>query len=159
MEVVRVTTRILAWVGGIALVIAVGLGVYIGVAGLNKTGPLLGVVTALVGLVGVAVAAYAALQAHKDAAATNSAKEADGQAVINTTAGGVNQIKGVDGSVHVSGTSVASSNLQGRSVAADQADVSRPPSEAYDGGQKIINSELGYVTQIDSVGKDVDIDL
>lgn len=156
---VGMSGRALAWVGGtVVVMVAAGIGSYLGMAGLSGASELAAVVAAFVGLGGLGVAVYGVVQAHRDAVAADSHGPSGEQSVTNTTARSVTQVKGAAGNVRVAGSS---------SAASPAPTTSPPPTvppPALSGtipgnGQTVAGSSIGGdVTQVDGVGGDVNID-
>lgn len=153
--------RVLAWFGGgVVVMAAAGLGVYLGVAGLSNASELAGVVGGFVGLAGLGVAAFGVVQAHADAI-RSAPNDSDGaQSVSGTTAGTVTQVKEVTGNVSI-GKSLPAASSSPTVLSRPQVSLAppiAPPGPTAGGGQFVEGSNVtGDVFQVDRVGGDLDI--
>lgn len=141
-----------AWLLGVAAgTVVIGLGAYFIVADLGQASEVAGVVGLFVGMAGLAVSVYGVRQAHRDASAAKG-----GQSVIaSRTAGGITQVRGVQGSVrigevpHIAPRRASSEGVPAPGSAAEVE---------HAGGQSVTGSEAGGgITQADGVGGDVDV--
>jgi hypothetical protein len=160
------SSRVLAWVGGVAAGAAVaGLGVYFAVAGLGKASELAGVAGVFIGLAGLVVAVYGVRQAHRDAVTSS---EAGGQSVVRSSAGGgITQVHRAGGSVRVGNVPHAEAAPSAGAVRDPAPSSGQPTPDATGlagkppgtrGGQSVTDSQAGGgVTQIDGAGGDVDV--
>jgi hypothetical protein len=148
---------------GVLMIAAIGLGAYLGVAGLSGANELAGVLSGFAALAGLGVAAYGVVQAHKDALESKSREPGSGQSVMGTTTGPVTQVRRVVGNVRMGHRSSPSPSPSAPSPAmppaASPSGLPGPTKADSSGYQRVAHSNVsGDVTQIEWVGGDIDID-